>query len=701
MLYFKINDYITLKLEYSRTNIYVKGRLFNQCKYLLLNIPTSQIHEYSDIESIDEAAERLNRSLEGNHVHHSQNITPETEFWGHCSNLQAWAENEYDTRLLHRNLAFPLLKSLVDAGDPQARKVFKEQIALRIVSGHPSVIEFLLQQGYFDYLTKDELQTISEDPQFITALLNNFANLKKRSYPLQFFIEGAPNLLPNLFLYSFSDKKYHYLSNQLLNQIKGLRKAEQQTVISYLIDKLDDGEFYIDIEDIVNIFGLNFIVSCLKPSQLNNLFKYQIFRNSLLRYEDEIIFINDHEYLDLTGKKVKDLRKLEGLENFKTITKVILDHNSLTSINGLEILHNIEELSLQYTNIQTLKGFDRFPSLKKLNLAHNNLTSLFGLTHLESLEELNLSYNKILEIDCRDLPSTEAIHLENNLIMKIGQQKLSKFQIEFKISEYLSANLDDDVISIKINQEPIICVHQDRVYVCENGVYQRQNFTNDSIPGFCEVEYYIEPAQKHSLPKIYINNTYPIKLEDSQIFEYPTQMRFRQLCANLKLWAEHDFDNRLLRHDIAFPLLNKLKRFWKSSKTQIKDLPVTLNRKSILSQPNHNNRRSYRTHSNNTNYKKRFYTHNNELFAIMIQKTDTIHIQILNPLRFKIQETSDDYLNIFLKEALLKIKEQNPQLNVDYNFVRNTLFIENITITHVNVSTHLDLITKKFGELIA
>ena len=35
---FKINKYITLKLENCKTNIYVEGELFNQCKFLLLNI---------------------------------------------------------------------------------------------------------------------------------------------------------------------------------------------------------------------------------------------------------------------------------------------------------------------------------------------------------------------------------------------------------------------------------------------------------------------------------------------------------------------------------------------------------------------------------------------------------------------------------------------------------------------------------------
>ena len=126
---FKVNDYITLKLEDGRTNIYVKELLFQQCKFLLLNIPVEEVSSFDEIESIDEAEERLDRSLEGDP--YEIDIPPETEFWGHCSNLQVWYEHDYVTRLLHRNLAFPLLKKLTDCGDPLARRVFKEEIAKR------------------------------------------------------------------------------------------------------------------------------------------------------------------------------------------------------------------------------------------------------------------------------------------------------------------------------------------------------------------------------------------------------------------------------------------------------------------------------------------------------------------------------------------------------------------------------------------
>ena len=124
---FEINKYLKLKLEAGRTNIYVKGRKFRQCMYLLLNIPVDRIEDYDEIESIDEAAEILDRSREGHH-HIGGRITPEEEFQGHCSNIQVWAENSYDTRILHRNLAFPLLKRLSEVGDQWQKKCFLRRL---------------------------------------------------------------------------------------------------------------------------------------------------------------------------------------------------------------------------------------------------------------------------------------------------------------------------------------------------------------------------------------------------------------------------------------------------------------------------------------------------------------------------------------------------------------------------------------------
>lgn len=176
----EINQYITLKLEHGRTFIYVNGKRFIQCIRLILNIPKSDIHLYDEIDSIDEAAKlyeshlyqnRVIRAHIGEHLPRNiQNITPEQEFWGHCSNIQAWVEHDYDTRILMTNISFPLLRELTKAGDPKAKRVYKEEIALRLESGYPSVVQYLLTQRYIEVFNPEEFKTILETTKLIENL---------------------------------------------------------------------------------------------------------------------------------------------------------------------------------------------------------------------------------------------------------------------------------------------------------------------------------------------------------------------------------------------------------------------------------------------------------------------------------------------------------------------------------------------------
>jgi hypothetical protein len=151
---FVINKFLKIKLEDGRTIIYVNDEQFKQCKFLFLNIKVDDLVLLEEIDSIDEAAEVLDRSAEGRDQR-SLNITPKEEFWGHCSNLQVWYEHNYDTRLLHRSLSFSLLKKLSDAGDPLAQQVFSEEIAKRFNEGTDSVQNFLMVEGYLDYINDD------------------------------------------------------------------------------------------------------------------------------------------------------------------------------------------------------------------------------------------------------------------------------------------------------------------------------------------------------------------------------------------------------------------------------------------------------------------------------------------------------------------------------------------------------------------
>ncbi len=148
----KINDLVTLKLENNKTYIYIKGKQFRQCMYLLINSKIDQLEDLLTIDFIDDMANNLDHSLEETHY----GIPPEVEFWGHCSNIQIWYENNYDTRLIHSNLAFPLLRELSDAGDLIVKRVFKEEIAKRLECGNFQVITFLIEEGYINYLNRED-----------------------------------------------------------------------------------------------------------------------------------------------------------------------------------------------------------------------------------------------------------------------------------------------------------------------------------------------------------------------------------------------------------------------------------------------------------------------------------------------------------------------------------------------------------------
>jgi len=157
---FKINDYLILRLEDGDVNLYINDEVFDQCAILLLTIPADNQYSFNNIASIDESAELFEDQTLSEAI--NAKIPKETLFWGHASNLQAWYEHNYDTRLLHSNFAFPLLRRLTEVGDPIAKRVFKEEIARRYASGYPSVVEFLKEEGYLNYLSKDELLSLEK-----------------------------------------------------------------------------------------------------------------------------------------------------------------------------------------------------------------------------------------------------------------------------------------------------------------------------------------------------------------------------------------------------------------------------------------------------------------------------------------------------------------------------------------------------------
>lgn len=146
----KLSDLITVRLHPDgKTFIFVNDTLFQQCSYILLNINPINRDEINQIDSIDDLVP-YDRAKE-----FKDKISPEESFMAHCSNLQAWIENDYDTRILHSNLSFPLLKKLSDNGDQKARRMFKDEVAKRYNAGNETVRKYLKKE----YLKKEIFTT--------------------------------------------------------------------------------------------------------------------------------------------------------------------------------------------------------------------------------------------------------------------------------------------------------------------------------------------------------------------------------------------------------------------------------------------------------------------------------------------------------------------------------------------------------------
>ena len=89
MIEFNVNHLITLRLENDESVIYVNEEKFLICKRLILNISTNPMGFFDKIQSIDEVVGFSNKK---------QEIPANVEFWAHCSNIQTWVENNYDTK---------------------------------------------------------------------------------------------------------------------------------------------------------------------------------------------------------------------------------------------------------------------------------------------------------------------------------------------------------------------------------------------------------------------------------------------------------------------------------------------------------------------------------------------------------------------------------------------------------------------------
>ncbi|NVM37922.1 MAG: hypothetical protein HWN81_20180 [Candidatus Lokiarchaeota archaeon] len=107
-----------------------------------------------------------------------------------------------------------------------------------------------------------------------------------------------------------------------------------------------------------------------------------------------------------------------------------------------------------------------------------------------------------------------------------------------------------------------------------------------------------------------------------------------------------------------------------------------------------------------TNIKRKIFSKRNgkddELLCILnFYDLNRVEIKLIDPGQRVIKETSEDFIRIFLKGGLIKIKEINPDLTLKYEHFKNTELIEQIIINNLGSINEYDIITSKMRELFA
>lgn len=323
---YKIGNHILLRLENGKTNIYIENKKFLQCKYLLIN---NIVNNNRIIESIDDAASLLNNKLHDFQIK-AYKISPEQEFIGHCSNLEVWHENDYDSRLLHSNLAIPLLKKLKELGDKRAQIVFKNEIIDRYINGNDDTRHFLEKEGYLDDFSEHELINLIIPNEQIIA----FNQLKRKC---------------KILTLKLKNKKFSKIDILLTNNKTSLYELAiiGKNLKSIIINSSFLNEIPKTIFNLKNLEHLEVNFKFLKkiPPSVKNLKRLKILsipNNDLIDIPEEIGILTDLRELYLQNNKLSHLpRRIRDLRNLRVIN---ISNNKFETIP--ECLKNLKRLKL-------------------------------------------------------------------------------------------------------------------------------------------------------------------------------------------------------------------------------------------------------------------------------------------------------------------------------------------------------------------
>ncbi len=297
--------------------------------------------------------------------------------------------------MLHSNIAFPLLKRLSEAGDLQAKKMFKEEIVRRYSEGNKTVQRFLAANRYLSILSSEEQQLL-------------FKKNIKELHGIERIIGRRLNIGSDVLLGDKLELIDGEITSLRLNGKKEINMPKQIGLIRSLKRLILFG--FIDKEI---------------PKWVGNL--------------------TNLEYLDLHGNEFEKLH--EGLEGLINLKHLDLSNNKLITLpNSFNNMKSLEKIVLSENKFEEfpkeLFSLDRLHSIK---LYKNNIKSIpIEIKKLRNLYDLNVSNNPIKSLSDKlfFLPHLERLILPNKIkISKEIKEKIINRKIPLKIFPKKLTNL--------------------------------------------------------------------------------------------------------------------------------------------------------------------------------------------------------------------------------------------------------------------
>jgi len=90
----------------------------------------------------------------------------------------------------------------------------------------------------------------------------------------------------------------------------------------------------------------------------------------------------DRDVLDLRYSAISTLEEIEFLFELKPFRVLILEHNYLKTLAGIERLQDLEVLNAGHNNLEVVDGIGELVGLRNLTLSHNPIATFKGLEKL-------------------------------------------------------------------------------------------------------------------------------------------------------------------------------------------------------------------------------------------------------------------------------------------------------------------------------